>query len=240
MDTNRIEQDLTEKARPFLQYLQEWLAELPALPAGELFSQPNRAAILSVDLTRGFCESGALASPRVGALVPPNVALFQKAWDLGVRHLILSQDTHAPEAVEFGAYPAHCVRGTVEAQTVAEIQRLPFYQQAVIFEKNSISSTANTGLNGWLDQHLEVDTFVVVGDCTDLCVYQLAMDLRTEANARQMQRRVIVPVDCVDTYDLPVEAARAAGILPHPGDLMHAVFLYNMALNGVEVVKKIA
>jgi hypothetical protein len=80
----------------------------------------------------------------------------------------------------------------------------------------------------------------VVGDCTDLCVYQLAMDLRTAANARQLPRRVIVPVNCVDTYDLPVETARAAGIMPHPGDFMHAVFLYSMALNGVEIVEKVA
>jgi hypothetical protein len=25
--------------------------------------------------------------------------------------------------------------------------------------------------------------------------------------------------------------------MPHPGDLMHAFFLYHMALNGVEVVR---
>jgi hypothetical protein len=48
-----------------------------------------------------------------------------------------------------------------------------------------------------------------------------------------------VPENCVDTYDLPVEAARELGVAPHDGDLLHKVFLYHMALNAVEVVKEI-
>jgi nicotinamidase-related amidase len=110
----------------------------------------------------------------------------------------------------------------------------------VKFEKNSIGSGLNTGLNEWIQDHPEVDTYFVVGDCTDLCTYQLAMHLRLDANARQLQRRVIVPVDCVETYDRPVEVAREEGGLPHPADLLHTVFLYHMLLNGVEVYSQIA
>ncbi|NTV36699.1 MAG: cysteine hydrolase, partial [Anaerolineaceae bacterium] len=29
------------------------------------------------------------------------------------------------------------------------------------------------------------------------------------------------------------------GGFPHPGDLLHATFLYHMALNGIEVVKEV-
>jgi hypothetical protein len=65
------------------------------------------------------------------------------------------------------------------------------------------------------------------------------MHLLTQANARQMQRRVIVPANCVDTYDLPTETAIQAGLTPHPADLMHALFLYHMALNGVEIVQSV-
>ncbi len=80
-----------------------------------------------------------------------------------------------------------------------------------------------------------MDIFIVVGDCTDLCTYQLAMHLRLDANARQLQRRVILPVDCVDTYDMPFEKAAAIGAIPHPAAFIHAVFLHNMHLNGVEI-----
>jgi nicotinamidase-related amidase len=107
------------------------------------------------------------------------------------------------------------------------------------FPKNSIHSALDTELETWLDNQPDLDTFVVVGDCTDLCTYQLAMHLRLHANANQINRRVIVPEDCVDTYDLPVETALVMGILPHPAEPIHAMFLYHMALNGVEVIKSI-
>ncbi|MDZ4158749.1 MAG: cysteine hydrolase, partial [Anaerolineaceae bacterium] len=68
---------------------------------------------------------------------------------------------------------------------------------------------------------------------------QLAMHLRLDANARQVERRVIVPVNCVETYDRPLETARAEGGLPHPGDLLHSIFLYHLVLNGIEVVRQI-
>jgi nicotinamidase-related amidase len=243
MDTNKIDlvslPTLTAESLPFLAYLQQWVGNLPAQHPADVFAQPVNAAVISVDMIQGFCNSGALSSPRVGAIVPPVVRLMQAAYDQGVRNFALTQDTHEPDAVEFGSWPAHCVRGTEESEAVLEIRSLPFYHIMQTFPKNSINSAANTGLRTWIEAHPQVDTFVIVGDCTDLCVYQMAMDLRTDANARQLQRRVIVPANAVDTYDLPVETAQAAGILPHPAELLHALFLYHMALNGIEVVRAI-
>lgn len=230
---------LAAQAGPFLAYLQDWLETLPGVPLSQAITDPARTAIVSVDVIEGFCYTGALSSPRVAGIVAPIVRLFQQAHQAGVRSILLTQDTHEPEAVEFAQWPAHCVRGTAEAETVDEIKALPFFEEITVFEKNSIASGLNTGLNDWLAAHPGIDTFIVVGDCTDLCTYQLAMHLRLDANARQLQRRVIVPADCVQTYDMPVETARGLGILPHPGDLIHAIFLYHMQLNGVEVVKQI-
>ncbi|WP_322509315.1 isochorismatase family cysteine hydrolase [Anaerolinea sp.] len=221
-------------------YLDEWLAGLSVVQARDVFEKPQKCAIVSVDVINGFCAFGPLASPRVARIVQPIVDLFQKAWSLGVRHIVLTQDTHEPDAVEFAQWPPHCVRGTAEAEPVDEFKALPFFSSMVQIPKNSIHSGLNTPLNDWIQAHPEVDTFVVVGDCTDLCTYQLAMHLRLDANARQLNRRVIVPVDCVDTYDLPVEVARVQGLMAHPGDVFHGIFLYHMALNGVEVVQKIA
>lgn len=224
------------ESQEFLTFLKEWTAGLPRLELKEAVRQAENTALVSVDVINGFCKAGPLASPRVARIAAPVAGLMQRAWEAGVRHILLTQDTHDPDAVEFGSWPAHCVRGTAEAQAVDEIRALPFYDHMVTIEKNSIASQMNTGLAAWVEAHPQVDTYLVVGDCTDLCVYQLAMYLRLDANARQIQRRVIVPVDCVDTYDYPLAAARENGGLPHPGGLLHEVFLYHMALNGVEVV----
>ena len=232
--------NLDNNTAAFMPFLKSWMQALPVLPLAEAIQAPGKTAIISVDVVNGFCHEGVLASPRVKAIIEPITHLMRAAWQRGLRNILLSQDTHEPDAVEFGAWPAHCVRGTSEAETVPEIQSLPFFNEITVLEKNSIASGLNTGLNAWLANHPDVDTFIIVGDCTDLCTYQLAMHLRLDANARQLKRRVIVPADCVDTYDLPVETAAAIGALPHPGDLLHALFLYHMRLNGVEVYLKIS
>jgi nicotinamidase-related amidase len=233
-------QTLAEQARPFFDEIERWQKNLPTLTLAQAIPDPKRTAIVSVDVINGFCYEGPLSSPRVAEIVTPIRDLFQAAWERGVRQIVLTQDSHEPDAVEFAQWPPHCVRGTSEAQTVAAFTELPFFDQMVVHPKNSIHSGLNTGLETWLSDHPNLDTFIVVGDCTDLCTYQLAMFLRLRANAHQHQHRVIVPANAVDTYDMPVETARQAGILPHPGDVIHALFLYHMALNGVEVVKEIA
>jgi hypothetical protein len=66
------------------------------------------------------------------------------------------------------------------------------------------------------------------------------MFLRIEANEKQIRgRRVILPVNTVDTYDLPVEVAQRIGAVPHDADFLHLTFLYSMMLNGVEIVTEI-
>ena len=227
---------LISESQDFLQFLDGWMAALPEFDLDAGFTHPERTAIISVDIIEGFCSQGPLASPRVGQIVEPIARLLRETWGAGLRQIVLVQDTHEPEAVEFASWPVHCVRGSDESQAVGAIRELPFFDRITVFPKNSISSFLNTGLNGWLAEHPELDTFIVVGDCTDLCTYQLAMHLRLDANARQLQRRVILPAECTDTYDLPVQTAQQEGGLPHPASLLHAVFLYHMALNGIEVV----
>ncbi len=231
---------LALRSKPFVNYIETWLTSLPTVRLSKLVPDPGCVAVMSVDIINGFCTVGPLASPRVQGIVKPIAKLFTGAHAVGVRHFVLTQDTHEPDAVEFKAYPPHCVRGHTECQTVPELLKLPFAKDFVVLEKNSIASHQNTGLDTWLNQHPDVTTFIVVGDCTDLCIYQLAMHLRLRANAHQhAATRVIIPQNCVQTYDTPIKVAQRLGIPAHDGDLLHAVFLYNMWSNGVEVVKKI-
>jgi nicotinamidase-related amidase len=238
MDVDR----LISGSRPFLEWLVSWHDDRPRLDLGKIVEEAGEAgkiAVLAVDVTTGFCSEGALSSERVGAIVEPITRLLEQAYALGVRHFILPQDTHSQDAVEFGSLPPHCVRGTDEPATVPELQSLPFANLFMVIEKDTISSDLDTELDEWLASHPEVTTYLVVGDCTDFCVYQLAMHLRLRANALKLRDvRVIVPMDAVDTFDIPVEVAEEIGAMPHDGDLLHLIFLYSMAQNGVEVVAR--
>jgi nicotinamidase-related amidase len=232
---------MTAESNPFLDWLARWEESLPDASLGEVVSDPAQVALVSQDMVKGFCNQGALASSRAAGIVPAVVRLLQRAHDLGTRHFLLFQDTHESDAVEFSAYPPHCVAGTQESETIDELTALPFSDLFVIMPKNSISSAIGTGLDAWLEAHPQVTDFIVVGVCTDICVYLAALYLRMRANIlRQREARIVVPADCVQTYDLPVETAAELAALPHDGDLLHRIFLYHMALNGIEVVAHLA
>lgn len=236
--------ELLTGSQPFLAWLVDWYSSRPALAWSDLLddarNDADSVALFAVDVTSGFCSEGPLASDRVARIAEPISRLFQRGYDHGVRHFLLPQDTHSEDALEFASFPPHCVRGTDEPLTVPEVSELPFADLFQVIEKNSISSSIGTGLDAWLDSHPEVTTFLVTGDCTDICVYQLAMHLRLRANAHHLEDvRVILPVDGIDTFDLPVDVAREIGAMPHHGDLLHLVFLYSMAQNGIEIVSEV-
>lgn len=233
------EKVIFQESMAFLEYIEVFPSKLMDMKLSDAVRDPDKTAIFSVDVINGFCHEGPLASPRVKGIIQPIVNLFRMSWNNGVKNIVLMQDTHEPDAVEFGQYPPHCIRGTSESEAVPEFKELPFYNAMTVIEKNSIDASLNTGLIDWIESHPQVDTYIVVGDCTDLCIYQIAMYLRLDANARQLQRRVIVPANTVDTYDMPVETARQVGAMPHDAEILHALFLYHMELNGVEVVCQI-
>lgn len=224
----------------FLDWLRQWERSLPSLDLEETVSDAAHVALISEDLVKGFCHVGPLASERIAGIVPAVVDVFERAHDLGVRHFLLLQDAHDPDAVEFSAYPPHCVADSEGSEMIDELKALPFADLFTVIPKNSISSNVETDLTSWLNEHPEVTTFIVVGDCTDICVYHGAIYLQVRANILgQANARVIVPANCVQTYDMPVEVALEVGAMPHDGDLLHRVFLYHMALNGVEVVSSL-
>ena len=223
----------------FLDYLSDWEGQLPSLNLQQLIQNaggPEKVAVFSVDMINGFCHEGALQSGRVKGIIAPIVRMMKRAHELGVRNFVLTQDSHPVDAVEFDNFPSHCVRETSEAETVSEFNELSFAREFIIMPKRSLNSAIGTDLDSWLAAHPEITHRIVVGDCTDLCTYQLAMHLKLTANVANRRLPVVLPADCIQTYDLPVAVAQEIGVLAHPGDLFHSIFLYHMALNGCQVV----
>ncbi len=234
-------QAFIQQSEPFIQWMLTWKAGLQPLSLASLTQRgANTVGLISVDVIEGFCHVGPLSSPRVKTIIEPIKQLFELAWSQGVRDIALPQDTHPEDAVEFAQYGPHCIRGTVESETVAAFKALPFFEQMTVIPKNSINSGLAPGFNEWVAARPQITNWIIAGDCTDLCTHQLALHLRLSANQYQQRAtRIILPVNTVDTYDMPVATAQQLGIIPHDADFLHLVFLYHMMLNGIEVVSEI-
>lgn len=217
--------NLADRSLAFLTYLEDWYRQLPLVPLATVIdSAPETVALISVDMINGFCKEGPLSGERVAALITPVADLFQAAYQQGVRAMVLAQDAHHPETPEFRVYPPHCIAGTSESQTITELASLSFASEMTIIEKNALSIAIATTFDDWMATHPDITTFIVVGDCTDLCVYSAAMYLQLQSHALNRPRRVVVAANLVDTFDTPVSVAREAGIPAHPGDVHHLFF----------------
>ncbi len=189
--------------------------ELEKLPAAH-------TSLVIVDMINGFARSGALMSKRVEDLIPEIVSLSLRCDELGITKLAFA-DNHTGISPEFEAYPVHCLKDTSEAQVVDEIKNVGGYK---LIPKNSTNGFLEEEFQNWLEQNSGINTFIVTGDCTDICVQQFAVTLKIWFNKQNKNSRIIVPVNAVDTYDLDL----------HNGDLTNIMALYNMHINGIEIV----
>ena len=103
---------LMQQSEPFLRYVVDWEANLPTLSLGDLLADPQRVAIVSVDVINGFCYTGPLSSPRIQTIIAPITQLMEKAHAAGVEQFVLVQEFHHPHATEFAQYPPLAIRHT--------------------------------------------------------------------------------------------------------------------------------
>lgn len=209
-----------------LEIIKEMVDMLEGLKGIELADlKREQTALLIVDMINGFTREGALKSNRAEELIPEIVKLSKRCDDLGVQKLAFA-DCHTEASPEFSSYPKHCMAGTRESDVVDEIKEVGGYK---LIEKNSTNGFHEEEFKKWLFENPQITNFIVTGVCTDICVQQFAITLKTWFNMQNKSYRVIVPMNAVDTYDLGV----------HNADLVNVMALYNMIINGVEVVKEI-
>lgn len=183
-------------------------------------------ALIIIDMVNGFAKSGNLYSDRIEAIIPnvlETTKLFSKHTKLFVA------DTHDENATEFEAYLPHCVGE--EAHVIEELKSL-YDEYSLEIPKNSTNGFLAPAFQKWFEENKNnYNQFVVIGDCTDICILQMALALKTYYNQHNLSSRVIVPLNAVETYHLELNN--------HYGDLMNLFALYNMELNGIELVKSI-
>jgi len=194
------------------------------LPFIHLQDLPGEHSILIViDMINAFTREGSLKSSRVEKLIPEIASLSGKCDELRISKLAFA-DWHTQSSLEFEAFPAHAIQGSSETEIVDELKKIGGYS---LIHKNSTNCFLEEGFQIWLRENPQTDTFIITGCCTDICIQQFSITLKSWFNMHDKKSRIIVPVNAIDTYDLDM----------HNGDLMNIMGLYNMILNGIEVVR---
>lgn len=212
-----------KKALDVLEEMKKFLEERPDLDIKELNSKET--VLVIVDMINGFCKEGNLSSPRIKALIPETERILRLCKENEIKAIAFA-DSHSEDSPEFSSYPSHCVRGTWESEVVDELKEVA---ELKIINKNSTNGFLEDEFQDWLKNNPQIKNFIIVGDCTDICVEQFANTLKAYFNMKNIKARVIVPISAVETYDLGY----------HYAELLNIVALMIMAGNGVEIVKTV-
>ncbi|MGB4439819.1 MAG: isochorismatase family cysteine hydrolase [Sedimentibacter sp.] len=188
----------------------------------------EKTALFVVDMVNGFVYSGPLSSPRVAAIAKNVVDLNEKTTGF---KKVFFLDNHEKQSQEFSSFPLHCLRGSTEAELIPELNtKASDGPETFYIEKNSTNGFYSKKFQDWLVKYADgVDNYIITGCVTDICVLQFALSLKAYFNEENMIKRIIVPMNAVETYE--------GG--SHDGYLMNLFALYNMHTSGIEIVDKI-
>ncbi len=148
-------------------------------------------ALLVIDMLRDFIYKDCVL-PVNGAkkLIPPinyKIIEFREINE----PIIFICDSHDEMDEEFDVWGKHAVEGTEGAEIIDELDRREY---DIVVTKKRFSAFYNTDLERIL-KGLNVDTLVITGVVTDICI------LHTAADATMRGFKVIVPENCVATVD---------------------------------------
>lgn len=187
----------------------------------------DKTVIVVVDMVNGFVHQGLLSSPRILTIIGSISGLLKRAEGY---QKIFFLDRHSEKSPELKTYGVHALIGSSEDELIPELVELSKADGASVIYKNSTNGFHAPGFKALLQENEDIiENYVVTGCEADICVAHFATTMRTYFNEKNLDRRIIVPIDGVETYDYGT----------HDGDLMKVISLWEMKLNGIEIADSI-
>lgn len=148
----------------------------------------GNVAVLVIDMLNEFV-TGRLGSERARKIVGPLSEFIEKAREAGA-FIIYAKDSHIPRIdFELRKWGEHALRGKESSEIVKELSPK---EGDYIVEKRRYSAFFMTDLDLLL-RELGVDTLILTGVSTDICV------MHTAADAFYRGYRIVVPKDLVES-----------------------------------------
>ena len=184
---------------------------------------PEETCIIVVDMTNDFVKEGTFTNEGI-LKVNDDIADFITISRGKKIDVFALTDSHGKDYYENEILLHNSHKNSEDCQLTEEI-----------IEAGKITVINKSSSNGFLEDEFKekvldrYTNYIIVGCCTDICVQQLALTLKAEFNRQNLVKRVIVPKNLVATYDS----------IAHNSEITQLMALYNMSINGIEVVKKI-
>lgn len=160
----------------------------------------HKEILIVIDMLKGFIDQGPLADPSIRQIVPENVRLVKNFLEQD-KAVLYFQDAHRPDALEFENYPPHCLKGSTESQLIDELK---VYEDKMIqVEKNTTNGFFAPQFQIYLKAHPDLEKITVIGCCTDICVLNFCVTMKTYSQTVGKPITIIVPENAVDTFNLP-------------------------------------
>jgi len=149
-----------------------------------------KPAVLVIDMLNDFV-TGALKCERASGIIPNIKRLVETARQKSVP-VIYANDTHLHGIdKEFKIWKPHAVSGTHGAQVIDELKPA---ETDYVIHKRRYSAFFATDLDLLL-RELSIDTLILTGLVTNVCVQH------TAADAFFRGYKILVPEDCVEAVD---------------------------------------
>jgi len=155
-----------------------------------------KTAVVVIDMINDFV-TGVFKSERAAKIIPNIKRLLEFARKQGVP-IIYATDAHLPNVdPEFEVWGPHAVKDSWGAEIIDELK--PEKNDFHVL-KRKYSAFQGTDLDMLL-RELKVDTLILTGVVTDICIQH------TAADAFFRGYKLIVPKDCVEAVDEPTQKA---------------------------------
>ena len=161
-----------------------------------------KKALYMIDMNNGFVNFGSMANPKYNELVPEQLKMIEKfRKENEMVNFIL--ESHDKNAIEFKNYPAHCIKGTQEAELIPEFIDEQYKENTRIYYKNSINGMLNRNLQKEIKTLKNLREIVIEGVCADLCVMDFARTYLRYLDEINKEATMFVVKQAIDTFDAP-------------------------------------
>ncbi len=166
-----------------------WLALVAPYNRGHLRLNPEKAALIVVDMQNFFLDPASPTFTPGGGPILPNVKSLINTFRDANRPVLFTRHVHHPDGIDAGImgwwWDGMCIEGSPESEVHAEIAPLSHEKQIL---KHRYSAFYNTDLEVVL-RGMKIEDLVIGGIMTNMCCESTARD------AYYRDFRVFVPVD---------------------------------------------